>query len=110
MRKECKKALKISDSTLYDSDLCDLMRAGVLDLKSSGVVVPGTVSFTETTAGITDNSNLKDPLVMRAIFSYVDWQFFRNADNADRRHENYELQKTQLMHASDYTNYGGDSE
>ena len=110
MLNECRTALKISGATLYDSDLCGLMKAAVLDLKAAGVLVPGTVSFTETTAGITDNSTLKDPLVMRAIFSYVDWQFFRNADNADRRRENYELQKCQLMHASDYTDYGGDGE
>ena len=110
MLNECRTALKINGSTLYDGDLCSLMKAAVLDLKASGVVIPGTVSFTETTAGITDNSSLKDPLVMRAIFSYVDWQFFRTAGNVDKRRENYEIQKTQLMHASDYTDYGGDGE
>lgn len=110
MLNECRTALKINGTTLYDADLCGLMRAGAQDLATAGVVIPGTVSFTETTAGITDNSTLKDPLVMRAIFSYVDWQFFRNAQNADRRRENYELQKTQLMHASAYTDYGGDGE
>ena len=110
MLNECRTALKINGSTLYDSDLCDLMRAAVLDLKAAGVLIPGTVSFMETTAGITDTSTLSDKLVMRAIFSYVDWQFFRNAANVDKRRENYELQKTQLMHASDYTDYGGDGE
>lgn len=110
MLNECRTALKINGSTLYDSDLCDLMRAAVLDLKTAGVLIPGTVSFMETTAGITDTSTLSDKLVMRAIFSYVDWQFFRNAANVDKRRENYELQKTQLMHASDYTDYGGDGE
>ena len=110
MLKECRIALKINGSTLYDADLCSLMKAAVQDLAAAGVVIPGTVSFTETTAGITDNSRLNDPLVMRAIFSYVDWQFFRNAQNVDRRRENYELQKVQLMHASEYTCYGGDGE
>ena len=110
MLKECRAALKINGSTVYDSDLCDLMRAGALDLKTAGVLIPGTVSFMETTAGITDTSSLTDKLVMRAIFSYVDWQFFRNAANVDKRRENYEIQKPQLRHAADYTDYGGDEE
>ena len=112
MLNECRTALKINGSTLYDSDLCDLMYAAVQDLQTAGVVLPGTVSFSENQNGtITDNSTLDDRLVMRAIFSYVDWQFFRNAANVDKRKENYELQKVALMHASEYTNYdGGDTE
>lgn len=110
MLNECRTALKINGSTLYDTDLCSLMKAGAQDLKTAGVLIPGTVSFTETTAGIVDNSSLKDPLVMRAIFLYVDWQFYRNAPNVDKRRENYELHKVELMHVSDYTDYGGDVE
>ena len=47
---------------------------------------------------------------MRAVFSYVDWMFFKNAPNVDKKKEIYELQKMQLMHAAEYTDYGGDVE
>ena len=109
MLNECKKALKITASE-YDGDLCGLMIAAAQDLTIAGVILPGTVSFSETQQGITDNSSLKDWLVMRAVFSYVDWMFFKNAPNVDKKKEIYELQKMQLMHAAEYTDYGGDVE
>ena len=109
MLSECKKALKIT-ATEYDGELCSLMDAAAHDLTIAGVVLPGTVSFTMTQQGITDSSTLTDALCMRAIFSYVDWMFFRNAGNEDRKREIYNIQKTQLMHASDYTDYGDEEE
>ena len=111
MLKECRTALKIKTEE-YDGDLCQLMKAAAKDLEVAGVVLPGTVAFTETTttAGttITDTSTLKDPLVQRAIFTYVRNQFFRD----DWAKESYGEQKVQLMHAGDYTDYedGGDGE
>lgn len=104
MLSECRKALKIS-TTEYDGELCDLMDAAVHDLRIAGVVLPGTVAFTVTQNGITDESTLTDNLCRRAIFSYVDWLFFRNAGNAEQKREIYNMQKTQLMHAFDYTIY-----
>lgn len=109
MLSECKKALKIT-ATEYDGELCSLMDAAAHDLKIAGVVLPGTVSFEVTQSGITDSSTLTDNLCRRAIFSYVDWMFFRNANNADQKKEIYNIQKTQLMHASDYTDYGDEPE
>lgn len=109
MLSECKKALKIT-TTEYDGELCGLMDAAANDLKIAGVVLPGTVSFEMTQSGITDRSTLTDNLCKRAIFSYVDWLFFRNAPNAEQKKEIYNIQKTQLMHASDYTDYGDEPE
>ena len=109
MLSECKKALKIT-ATEYDWELCSLMDAAAHDLKIAGVVLPGTVSFEVTQSGITDSSTLTDNLCRRAIFSYVDWMFFRNASNADTKKEIYNIQKTQLMHASGYTDYGEPAE
>ena len=109
MLSECKKALKIV-ATDYDGELCDLMDAAAHDLTIAGVVLPGTVSFTMTNNGIVDSSTLTDNLCKRAIFSYVDWLFFRNASNEDRKREIYNIQKTQLMHATGYTDYGEDGE
>lgn len=110
MLDECRKALRIT-ATDYDGELCDLMDAAARDLAIAGVVLPGTVSFAVTESGITDSSTLTDALCKRAIFSYVDWLFFRNSPNAEQKKEIYNIQKTQLMHASDYTDYdGGDAE
>ena len=105
MLSECRKALKIT-TTDFDDDLCRHMNAAALDLKIAGVVLPGTVSFTVTTSGIIDGSTLTDDLCLQAIFSYVDWMFHKNAPNAEMREKIYNIQKGQLMHASDYTDYG----
>lgn len=109
MLSECKKALRIT-ATEYDVELCDLMDAAAKDLTIAGVVLPGTVAFTVTQSGIQDNSTLTDNLCKRAIFSYVDWLFFKNAPNTDQKREIYNIQKTQLMHATGYTNWDGDAE
>ena len=107
MLTECRKALRITTDA-YDDELCSLMRAAVKDLEIAGVAIPGTVAFTltVTTAGTTtnDNSTLKDPLVTRAIFTYVRLHF-GSPDDYDRLKESYNTQKVQLMHADTYTNY-----
>jgi len=108
MLTECKKALRIT-ATEYDGELCDLMDAAAKDLTIAGVVLPGTVSFVVTQSGIQDTSTLTDNLCKRAIFSYVDWLFFKNATNTDQKREIYNIQKTQLMHATGYTNWDGNT-
>ena len=109
MLMECKQALRITTDA-YDVELCSLMGAAAKDLKIAGVIIPGTVAFstTVTTAGTTtvDASTLSDPLVMRAIFTYVRTHFGSPADY-DRLKESYNTQKVQLMHADGYTDYGG---
>jgi len=116
MLSECRKALRIT-TTAYDGELCSLMDAGARDLTIAGVVLPGTVSFEQTNKGMTDNSTLTDALVMRAIFTYVRLNF-GSPDDYERLRESYSVQKTQLMHATGYTDYdepetdedGGDGE
>ena len=113
MLKECKQALRITTDA-YDGELCNLMRAAVMDLETAGVVIPGRVAFAASVSTVstetTDNSTLKDPLVMRAVFTYVRVHFGSPPD-FDRLKESYNAQKVQLMHASHYTIYdGGDSE
>ena len=104
MLKECRLALRVT-AEAYDPELCSLMEAAALDLTSAGVVLPGTVSFAATNAGMQDNSTLTDALCMRAIFTYARMRFGSPADY-DRLAEAYELQKTQLMHTAAYTDYG----
>ena len=104
MLNECRLAMQITD-TDFDPELCMLMDAGARDLQLAGIVLPGTVSFEATNAGMQDNSTLTDPLVMRAIFTYVRMNFESPADY-DRLAASYSLQREQLMHATGYTDYG----
>ena len=110
MLKECRQALRITTDA-YDGELCSLMQAAVRDLEIAGVVIPGILSFTSTVnAGgqdvYEDSSDMEDPLVMRAILTYVRAHFGTPPDY-ERLKESYNTQKVQLMHASDYTNYDG---
>ena len=99
MLKEAKKALWITESE-FDSQIAILLMAG------AKVVLPGTVELTiADNDTVTDNSTLKDPYVMQAILTYVQANF-RNPPNADRLAASYDLQAKQLMHNSDYTDYG----
>ena len=109
MLNECKLALRVT-AAAYEPELCSLMDAAAKDLEIAGVVLPGTVSFAQTEQGMQDNSTLTDALVMRAIFTYADWLFFKDAPNQDAKREIYNLQKVQLMHATGYTDYGEDQE
>ena len=54
MLKECRQALRITTEA-YDGELVSLMKAGAQDLRTAGVVIPGTVNFklVTTTSGQT---------------------------------------------------------
>lgn len=116
MLKEAKTALRVSTEA-YDAEIADLLKAGARDLETAGVIIPGTVDITvtetedpetgETVITSTDSSTLEDPLVKRALITYVRKNFGSPADY-DRVSESYEMQKTQLMHADGYTEWGGD--
>lgn len=121
MLKECRLAMGITTDA-YDAELCDLMDAGARDLRIAGIVLPGRVSFSvvSTTTGtgadavtttyMQDDSDMEDPLVRRAIITYVRMNF-KSPSDYDRLRESYETQKCQLMHADGYTDYfGGDGE
>ena len=104
MLTECKLACRVTHAA-YEPELCSLMDAAAHDLTIAGVVLPGTVSFVQTESGMQDNSTLTDPLVMRAIFTYVRMRFGNPPDYAALK-EAYDEQKGQLMHATGYTDYG----
>ena len=108
MLQEAKLAMAIT-TTAFDGEIADLLDAGARDLEIAGVRLPGRVSFSPGSSGIIDNSTLIDRLVMRAIITYARMNF-RNPDDYDRLARSYEVQKVQLMHASDYTNYGGEAD
>ena len=105
MLNEARKALRITTDA-YDSEIASLLMAGARDLETAGVILPGSVRLTVGTSdAVTDNSTLRDPLVMRAVLTYVRIHFGSPPDY-DRLVESYGEQKVQLMHASSYTAYG----
>lgn len=105
MLSEAKKAMRITGDA-YDGEIASLLDAGAHDLSIGGVVLPGTVSFSNDNGVITDNSTLTDALVMRAIITYAMANRY-GEPNADRLNDSYQNQKCQLMHASDYTDFDG---
>ena len=108
MLKEAKLALRVT-AAAYDAEIADLLQAGASDLEIAGVELPGTVAFTVNNDVITDVSTLTDPLVQRAIITYVRMRFGSPQDY-DRLAAAYEIQKVQLMHATGYTDFGGDTD
>ena len=71
--------------------------------REGGALLPAIMEYQT----VTDNSTLRDPLAMRAIFTYAAMRF-GNPPNYDKLQAAYETQKVQLMHAKDYTDYGED--
>ena len=105
MLKEAKRALRVT-ATMYDSEISALLMAGANDLTVSGVILPGTVTFTiGENDQVTDNSTLKDPLCQRAVITYTAARF-GNPPNYQQLKDAYDEMKAQLMHAGRYTNYG----
>lgn len=86
-----KLSLRITTNA-FDSEITDLIKACVDDLKLDGVVAD-VVSETTT-----------DPLIVRAITLYVKWNF-GEPSNPDQLREMYEMQKTRLMCAEGYTDW-----
>ena len=105
MLEEAKKALRVT-AAAYDSEIASLLMAGASDLMIAGVQLPGTVAFSVSGGTVTDESTLEDALTQRAIITYVRMMFGSPSD-FDKVRESYELQKTQLMHATGYTDWGG---
>ena len=106
MLNEAKKAMRVTVD-YYDSEIASLLMAGASDLEIAGVKLPGEVTFSVSGNTVTDNSTLTDPLAMRAVITYAAMRF-GNPPNYDKLAEAYEIQKTQLMHATGYTDYGED--
>lgn len=83
-----KMALRIN-TTAYDDELADLIKAAKLDLGIAGVVLPDTL----------------DEICGRAIITYCKLHFGLPED-ADRLKRSYDEQKAQLVTATGYTNWG----
>ena len=109
MLKEAKTALRVTVDN-FDEEIMSLLKAGARDLEIAGVRLDGRISWTVSSGTVADTSDVDDPLVQRALFTYAAMRF-GNPPNYDKLLDAYETQKCQLMHASDYTDYpGGDAE
>lgn len=83
-----KLALRVTTDA-FDSELSDLIEAGLLDLARAGVT----------------NSDTNDPLVRRAVITYCRLHFGQ-PDDFDRLKKSYDEQKAQMSMATGYTNWG----
>ena len=89
-----KLALRIVTDA-FDSEIEDLIKACLLDLKIAGV----NEYTIETVA---------DPLIIRAICTYCKYHFgdANGVEESDRLKASYDEQKAQLQMSTGYTNWG----
>ena len=106
---EVKESLPISGDD-YDAQIIQQIKAGALDLTTSAeIVLPGIISIKRTeTLGkwtITDNSSIKDELIITAISIWCNMHI-GNPPNIDNLRKSYESLKGQMRLSKKYTNYG----
>lgn len=88
LKAKAKVALRIaSTTTAFDEEIEDILRAAEMDLG--------------LTAGISMVQTVLDPLIMRAIITYVRLNFGQ-PDDYDRLKASYHEQKAQLQSCSGY--------
>ncbi len=83
-----KKAVRVSHNAL-DEELADLIEASRYDLKLSGV----------SHLKVNDDN---DPLIKRAVITYVKANFISDAKEAERFLASYNMLKNHLTLAGDY--------
>jgi len=86
---DIKLTLRISN-TAFDSEITDLISAARSDLKLSGILESKT-----------DDDN--DPLIKRAITTYVKANFGWNNPDAEKLQKSYDMLKSHLSLSQEYT-------
>lgn len=84
----------------YDLELVGLIEAAVADLGIVDVHATG-ISFVINGSTVTDTSTITDPLLIRAIITYVRLHF-KSPDDYDKLERSYREQKAQLISATGY--------
>ena len=118
MFQEVKESLPISGDD-YDAQIIREIKACALDLTTSAeIVLPGVIDITRTQEQnadlaeimpiwkITDNSTLKDELIITTISVWVNMRI-GNPPNYQELLKAYESLKGRLRLSKKYTNYGG---
>ena len=99
MLNKAKTALRIKNTTAYDSEILDLIIAGIKDLQVTGAEFQWSI---QKTNGVVTNVTVNDPLVSRAVVTYVRVNF-GSPDDYDRLKASYDEQKAQLRCNRNYT-------
>ena len=97
MLAKVKMAKRIS-TTVFDPELLDLIAAAIADLKLIGIEFDVTEVKKQ---GVVTDYTITDPLISRAITTYVVMNF-GSPDDYDRLKESYDEQKGQLRETSGY--------
>lgn len=97
MLAKVKLAKRIS-TTVFDSELLDLIAAAIADIRHAGVQFEATE--VETDGTVTDYS-ITDPLISRAVVTYCVMNF-GDPENYDRLKASYDEQKGQLRESTGY--------
>ena len=87
---DAKKATRTMNN-FYDDELTDLLNAGKRDLRIAGIF------FEDEQAGMDI-----EPLVKRALMTYVKANFGYDNPDADRLHDSYVMLKQHLALSGDY--------
>ena len=98
MLAKVKLALRIS-TDVYDSELLDLIAAGIADIQHAGPEFEYSTSTSQT--GEIVDYTIEDSLVSRAVITYCRMNFGSPADY-DRLKASYDEQKGQLRESSGY--------
>lgn len=97
MLAKVKMAKRIS-TTVFDPELLDLIAAAIADLKLIGIQFDVAEVMSD---GMVVDYTITDPLISRAITTYVVMNF-GSPDDYDRLKESYDEQKGQLRETSGY--------
>ena len=114
---EVKELLTFIDGDEYDAQIIAEIKACASDLTSSTeIVLPGVINISRTLTAattsepehwtITDNSTVKDPLIIKTIAVWCTKEI-GNPPNYDQREKAYKSLKGQLRLSKKYTRYGG---
>lgn len=87
---DAKKATRTMN-TFYDDELTDLLNAGKRDLRVAGIY------FLDET-----QAEAIDPLIKRALMTYVKAHFGYDNPDADRFHDSYVMLKQHLALSGEY--------
>ena len=112
---EVKGLLPVSGDA-YDGDIITQIKAAALDLtKTTEIILPGTINITRTEVAattsepehyvITDNSTLKDELIITAIATWCNMKI-GNPPNYDNLLKAYNSLKGSLRMSREYTGGG----
>lgn len=86
---DAKKYIRVT-STTFDAEIADLVEAAKADLLLGGVDADKV-------------NNEDDPLVKRAVMTYIKAGFGIDNPDADKYAESYKMQKTSMMLSGDYS-------